>query len=80
MYNSPKTGQWQVIQMVESMLGNLKTYGSAFKSRHRETGTLYNQIPLDLYKIALTQIIKTCGTLASTVTLLHGGTLVVGYK
>ena len=59
--------------MVESLLGYLKF--QRFKSQHRQTGLLYNQIPVDLYKIKLTQKIQASGSLASTVTLriLVGG-------
>ena len=34
-----------------------------------------NQIPTDLYKIEMTQKIKVCGALASTVTLQWGAQL-----
>ena len=33
----------------------------------------YNQNPVVDYTIEWTQIIQRCGTLASTVTLIHGG-------
>ena len=39
------------------------------KSRHRQKSLFYNQIPVDLYKIELTQITQACGDLAKTVIL-----------
>ena len=59
--------------MVESLLGNLM--GQRFKSQHRQTGLLYNKIPLDLIKIELAQILQASGALVSTVTLQRGAHL-----
>ena len=53
---------WRVGSMVES-----------FKSLHTQTSLLYKQIPVDLYKIFLTQIIQAFGALAITVTLQWEG-------
>ena len=55
--------------MVGSLLGNLKTKDQRFKSRHKQMGLLFNQIPVDLYNLKLTQILQAFGPLASTVTL-----------
>ena len=61
--------------MVES-LQDLRVSGS----NPIQTGLLYNQIPVYLYRTELTQIIQMYDAVANSVTLLHGGTFVGGDK
>ena len=52
---------------------------SGLKSWHRQTGLLFNQIPVDLYKIELTQIIQVwCSS--KYCNLAIGGIIVGGDK
>ena len=54
---------------------NIIHRGEACERLHVYTGLLCYQIPLDLYKIELTQVIQVFGALASTVTLQLGASL-----
>ena len=65
---------WSNTKVLNNKNGILK--GQLFKSQHSQTclldRLLYNQIPIDLYKIELTKLIQAYGDLLSTVTLHLG--------
>ena len=61
--------------MVEFCLVIWRPKGQQFKSWNKQTGLLYDLIPVDLCKIELTQIIQACGALAIIVNLQWGALL-----